>query len=137
MRCRHIRRNPDEELRRLERAAASGDALALDRLHHQRARSGLPAHYHDCADCIFLGSEPIILIYPRDVEYLECAYPSYDFYFCSGAASRLSGSLIARFACNPSQYESRALDIHISVPEVHHGPIHRAYELALARGLFD
>jgi hypothetical protein len=138
MRCRHIQRNPDEELRRLERAAASGDAQALDRLHHQRARHGLPTHYHDCDSCIFLGSATTAIAYMEevDVEYLGCNHHFYDFYFCGGPASSLSGSLIARFACNPSQYQSRALDVHISMPMAHHrGPIQRAYELALARGL--
>lgn len=135
MKCRHIRKNPDEELRRLERLALSGDELALDRLHHQRTRSGLPAHSHWCDACIFLGSQPIVgKVKLAEDEYLGCAYPFYDFYYCPGKQN-LGGSLLARFGCVDSLYSSWPLDVYLSAPELQRGIRQQIYELARARNL--
>lgn len=124
-----------EELRRLEREAASGDPLALDRLHRCKARSGLPAHYHDCDGCVFLGSEPITTWKePRNTDELGCNYHFYDLYYCP-SSNVLGGSLLARYACNGSQYASWPLDVYLAHPEIQDGIRKRIYDLAIAHGL--
>lgn len=136
MRCRHIRRNPDEELRRLERLAAAGDALALDRLHHYKTRSGLPAHYHYCDGCVFLGSQPITTWeHPRASEELGCSYHFYDFYFCPSQS--LGGSMIARYGCEDSKYASWPLDVYLSQPAIQNGVRKYIYDAAQARDLIN
>lgn len=85
-----LRRNPDDELRRLERTAAQGDPQGRHALRLARLRAGQPMFQHNCDRCIFLGSEKLI-----DLDNYVSEHPPveilYDYYFCpaGGASTRV------------------------------------------------
>jgi transcriptional regulator with XRE-family HTH domain len=129
---RRIRRNPDEEIRRLERVYQA-DPTADNYARYQTAllRSGAIHYLHDCTGCILMHSE----VGPSPV-FSDHRLTPLDYYFCSSPSG---GSLIIRYGDDGPQYTSYPVDIALSMydhrdveNELPH--LHTAMELARRLG---
>ena len=89
-------------------------------------KRSLPNFVHDCAPCVFLGSEA-----------------EYDFYYCANAELDMGGSIIARFGSDGPEYASCTVQIirlrlasaRAAGDAVPNGPTVRGLRLAEQRGI--
>jgi len=129
-----FQRNPDEEMRKLERLARLGDVEAQERLLRWRARITGSKHLHDCDSCVFLESRPHDC---GPVLEENCNHSSLDLYYCVGPASSISlgGTVLARFGCDVSQYSSMPVDVILTSEDLMRGTYGDIYRLAQQAGL--
>jgi hypothetical protein len=133
-----FQRNPDDEIRSLERQARMGDAEAQAKLQQWQDRvSWSPKHQHYCDSCVFLGSRPHKHFTDEFATEENCSHNYLDFYYCGGSAAStsLGGTVLARFGCNDSQYSSMPVDVILTSEDLKKGTYGDIYRLAQGAGL--
>jgi len=91
-RKRRRRRNPDEDIRRLERIYRQEPTWEnLAKLQRAQIRAGHIQFIHDCDACILMESN-------RE--------EALDYYYCPQSAPDMGGSLLARYGSEGSEYAS-------------------------------
>lgn len=122
-RKRRRRRNPDEDLRRLERIFAQDSTWEnLNNLQVAKIRAGLIQFHHDCDACILMETN-------RDDRL--------DYYYCPKSSSDMGGSLLARYGSEGPEYASypvvTAKQIH-NTNRPHARAVTKLVDLARERG---